>query len=252
MKKKRLKMIIVAMGIVVLTIALYMIGWNIVKYYRLQSSLQDVYFMEYGDGTTIYKYDVSRRKTVTVAELEGGRYSDCKINRTENYIIGEFWRYKEDTTVLLRYNLSDDTAEEITGKEAEIMEERIKEAESKLPERSSLPEEVRKIVWNMFIGWSADGEMAVFYDGNQEKIYLYNADTETCECILTAGWNQTFGPVLGLDASGKYLFYENNFNYLFDTADVKIIIYDIQTGMRTKIYERKYTQHSYNFVQEMD
>lgn len=251
-QQKTLRAIIVVTGIIVLSIVVCMIGWSIVKNYSLQSSLQDVYFMEYVNGTTIYKYDVDQRKTVTVAVLEGGSYSDCKINRTENYIIGEFYNYETKTRVLLRYNLSDDTVDKITGKEAEVMEERIKEVEDKLPERSSLPEEVRKIVYNYPISWSVDGKIAAFSDTNQEKIYLYHADTETCERILKAGWNQTFGSNLGLDASGRYIFYKNNFNYLFNTADVKIMIYDTQTGKKINIYKERYTQHRFEFVQEMN
>ena len=246
-RQNPLKVIIIAVSLVVLSAVICMIGWNIFNFYRLKSSLQDVYFMEYVNGTTIYKYDVSKRKTVTVAELEGGRYSKCKINRIENYIIGEFWDYEEDTTVLLRYNLSDDTAVELTGIEPEV----IKEAEDKLPERSSLPEEVKKIVTNGFISWSEDGEKAAFSGSNQEKIYLYNANTGTCECVLEAGWNQTFGNNLGLDASGNYLFYKNNFNYLFQTADVTIMIYDLQTGEKIEIYKERYTQHSFEFVQDL-
>ena len=237
--------------IIVLCIAMCM-GWNIVRNYRLRPSLQDVYFMEYVNGTTIYKYDVSQRKTVTVAVLEGGSYSDCMINRTENYIIGEFYNYETKTRVLLRYNLSNNTTEKITGKEAEVMEERIKKEKDKLPERSSLPEEVRKIVSNGPISWSADREKAAFSDGNQENIYLYDANTETCECILEAGWNQTFGSEVGLDTSGRYLFYKNNFVYLFQTADVKIMIYDTQTGKKINIYKERYTQHRFEFVQEMN
>lgn len=247
-RQKMLKAIIVA----VLCIAVCM-GWNIVRNHRLQPSLQDVYFTELGDvGTHIYKCDVTKGKKVAVAVLKGGWYSDCMINRTENYIIGEFYHFRTKTRVLLRYNLSDNTTEEITGKEAEVMEERIKEAKDKLPERSSLPEEVRNIVYNYPIYWSADGKIAAFSDSRQEKIYLYDANTETCECILEAGWNQTFGSNLGLDVNGRYLFYQSNFNYFFQTADVKIMMYDLQTGEETKIHTRRYTQNDFEFVQEMN
>lgn len=252
MIKKPLKVLVVVMSSIALILAVCMSGWDIVRLYGLQPSLQDIYFMEYVNGTTIYKYDVDKRKTVVAAVLEGGHYSDCKINRTENYIIGEFYCYEDRTRVLLRYNLSDDTTEEITGKEAEIIEERIKKAEDKLSERSDLPEGVREIVYNSPISWSVDGKIAVFGDGNRKKIYLYHADTETWECILEAGQHQTFGYKLGLDASGRYVFYENNFNYLFDTADVKIMMYDTQTGRREKIFGRRYTQNIFEFVQEMN
>lgn len=252
--EKPYKVLIAAVGIAALMIEVGMIGWKIVGLHNLKPSLQDVYFTEFGDiGTSICKYDVAGGKTVTVAMLKEGRYSDCMINRAENYIIGEFYNYETETRVLLRYNLSDDTTEEITGKEAEVMEERIKEAEDKLPERSDLPEGVRNIVYNYPISWSVDGKTAVFSDTNQENIYLYHADTETCECILKAtGWAQTFGGDPGLDASGRYVFYENNFNYLFDTADVKIMMYDTQTGRRKKIFVRRYTQNLFEFVQDLN
>ena len=238
--------------IIVLCIAMCM-GWNIVRNYRLRPSFQDVYFMEYGNvGTRIYKCDVTKGKKVTVAVLKGGYYTDCMINREGNYIIGEFYNYMTKTRVLLRYNLSNNTTERITGEEAEVMEAQIKEAKDKLPEWSSLPEEVREIVSNCPISWSADREKAAFSDGNQENIYLYDPNTETCECILEAGWNQTFGSEVGLDASGRYLFYQNNFNYFFQTADVKIMMYDMQTGEETKIHTRRYTQHRFEFVQEMN
>ncbi len=251
--EKPLKVLIAVVGIVALMLEVGMITWKIVGLHNLKPSLQDVYFTEFGDGTSIYKYDVARGKTVTVAVLKEGRYSDCMINRTENYIIGEFYNYETETRVLLRYNLSDDTVEEITGEEAEVMEERIKKAEDKLPERSDLPEEVRKIVSNKFISWSVDGKTAAFSDTNQEKIYLYHADAETLECILEANrWAQTFGGDPGLDSSGRYVFYENNFIYLFDTADVKIMICDTQTRMRKKIFVRRYTQNIFEFVQDLN
>lgn len=252
MIKKPLRVLITVTGIIALFLEVCVIGWNIV---RLQSSLQNVYFMEYVNGTTVYKYDVRKGKTVVVAVLEGD-YSDCKINRTENYIIGEFCPFRTDNRVLLRYNLSDGTTEEITGKEAEIIKERIKEAEDKLLERRSFPEEAREIenyrYFDKQIGWSLDGEKAAFSDYEQENIYLYNVNTDTCECVLTAGWNRTFGSNVGLDAGGRYIFYENNFNYLFNTADVKIMIYDTQTGRRTKIFGRRYTQNVFEFVQDLD
>lgn len=252
MIKKPLRVLITVTGIIALFLEVCVIGWNMV---RLRSSLQNVYFMEYANGTTIYKYDVDKRKTVVEAVLEGGYYSDCKINRTENYIIGEFRPFRTDNRVLLRYNLSDGTTEEITGKEAEIIEERIKEAEDKLLERRSFPEEAREIenyrCFDKQIGWSLDGEKAAFSDYEQNNIYLYHVSTGTWECVLTAGWNQTFGPNVGLDAGGRYIFYQNNFNYLFDTADVKIMIYDTQTRRRKKIFGRRYTQNVFEFVQEM-
>lgn len=250
--RKTSKVLIIVMSSIAFMLAAGMIGCNIVRLYGLQSSLLDVYFLEYVNGTTIYKYDVNKRKTVVEAVLEGGRYSDCKINRTENYIVGEFWRFGEKTGVLLRYNLADGTTEEITGKEAEIMEERIKEAEDRLPKRDSLPEGVKKTVWNYPISWSVDGNTAAFSDTNQKNIYLYHADVRIWECVLTAGWNRTFGGDVGLDASGRYIFYEDNFNYFFDTADVRIVVYDTKTKMRTKIYSRRYTQISYKFVQDLD
>lgn len=247
MIKKPLRVLITVTGIIALFLEVCVIGWSIV---RLQSSLQNVYFMEYVNGTTIYKYDVRQGKTVVVAVLEGD-YSDCKINRTENYIIGEFWPFGTDNRVLLRYNLSDGTTEKITGKEAEIIKERIKEAEDRLPEWDSLPEGVKKTVYNYPISWSVDGNTAAFSDCEQENIYLYHVATGTWECVLTAGWNQTFGRNVGLDAGGRYIFYKNNFNYLFDTADVKIMIYDTQTRRRKKIFGRRYTQNVFEFVQEM-
>ncbi|MCM1268440.1 MAG: hypothetical protein NC302_11090, partial [Bacteroidales bacterium] len=229
---------------------------SIVRIYNARSPLQDVYFMEYryGEGgTIIHKYDVSKRKTVTVAILEEGHYSNCKIDRTENYIIGEYDGYENETKGLLRYNLSDGTAEKITGKEAEIMEERIKGAEDKLPERSDLPDEVRNIVGNGPISWSAGGKTAAFSGDGREKIYLYHADTKTCKRILSANlWAQTFGSKVGLDASGKYVFYESNINYFFGAADVTIMIYDTQTGRRKKMFKRRYTMNNFVFVQEMD
>lgn len=247
MIKKPLRVLIIATGIIALLLEVCVIGWNLVK---LRSSLQNVYFMEYVNGTTIYKYDVRKRKTVVAAVLEGGHYSDCKINRTENYIIGEFYYYGDGTRFLLRYNLLDNTTEEITGKEAEIIKERIKEAENKLPERSDLPKGVREIVYNYPISWSVDGNTAAFSDNNH--IYLYHADAGTCECVLTAGWNQTFDRNVELDAGGRYIFYKNYFNYLFGTADVKIMIYDTQTWRRRKIFGRRYTQNSFEFVQDLD
>ena len=238
--------------IIVLCIAMCM-GWNIVRNYRLWPSLQDVYFTEYGNiGTRIYKYDVAKGKKVTVAVLKGCDYDDCMINREENYIIGESYNYITKTRSLLRYNLSNNTTKKIKGEEAEVMEAQIKEAKDKLPERISLPEEVRTIVINDPICWSADREKAAFSDSRQKKIYLYNVSTGTCECILEAGWNQTFNSHLGWDASGRYLFYKNNFNYFFQTADVKIIMYDMQTGEKTKIHTRRYTQNEFEFVQEMN
>lgn len=249
MIKKPLRGWIIATGIIALLLEVCVIGWNIV---RMQPSLQNVYFVEYVNGTTIYKYDVRKGKTVVAAVLEGGHYSDCKINRTENYIIGEFYYYGDGTRFLLRYNLLDNTTEEITGKEAEIIKERIKEAENKLPERSDLPKGVREIVYNYPISWSVDGNTAAFSDSKQENIYLYHADAGTWECVLTAGWNRTFGSNVGLDAGGRYIFYKNNFNYLFDTADVKIMIYDTQTGRQTKIFGRRYTQNVFEFVQDLD
>lgn len=247
---KPIRILIIVMGSIAFILAACVIGWNLVRLYGLQSSLQDVYFMEYVNGTTIYKYDVDRRKTVVEAVLEGGSYSDCKINRAENYIIGEFYSYEDGTRFLLRYNLSDGTTEEITGKEAEMIEERISEAENRL--RSSLPEGVKKIVYNYPISWSTDGNTAAFSDTKQKNLYLYHADTGTWDCVLTAGWNRTFGSNVGLDASGRYLFYKDNFNYFFDTADIRIMIYDTKTKMRAKIYGRKYTQISYEFVQDLD
>lgn len=244
---KTLKILIIVTG----GIAFILAGWNIVRY-RWQSSLKDVYFVEYDGGTTIYRYDVKKGKTVVEAVLEGGYYSDCKINRTKNYIVGEFRRFGEKTGVLLRYNLADGAMEEIIGEEVENIEVQIKEAEDKLPKRESLPDGVKKTVYNYPISWSVDGNTAAFSDSKQESIYLYHADTGTWECVLTAGWNRTFGGEVGLDASGRYIIYKDNFNYFFDTADIRIMIYDTKTKMRTKIFGRRYTQISYKFVQDLD
>lgn len=248
---KQFKKLLCIMSIATVIAVVCMIGWNTVKFQRLQTSLQDVYFMEYGGWKTIiHKYDVAQRDTVTVAVLNGD-YDDCKINRNENYIIGKFYSYETQTTVLMRYNLSDNTIDEITGKEAETIEEQIKEKENNLPKRSNLPEQVRKIISNRYIGWSTGGEKAVFCDDRHKKMYLYDVNTEKCVCIFKLGWNHCCGSYSGLDASGRYVFYDDGFIRLF-SADDKIMIYDIQTGMKTKIFERKNTQNYFRFVQEMN
>ncbi|MCM1422631.1 MAG: hypothetical protein NC415_02320 [bacterium] len=249
--KKKSEALITAAGIAAFILIVVI---SIVRIYSARSSLQDVYFIEYGDGgTRIHKYDVNQRKTVTLAILREGWYSDCKIDRAENYIIGKFNDYENGESFLLRYDLTDDTAKKIMGKEAEIMEERIKRAEDKLPERSNLPDEVRNIVSNGPIGWTADGKTAAFSDNGQEKIYLYHADTKTCKRILSANlWAQTFGSKVGLDASGRYVFYRSNINYFFGAADATIMIYDTQTGRRKKIFKRRYTLNHFEFPQEMD
>lgn len=71
---KTLKILIIVTG----GIAFILAGWNIVRY-RWQSSLKDVYFVEYDGGTTIYRYDVKKGKTVVEAVLEGGYYSDPEL-----------------------------------------------------------------------------------------------------------------------------------------------------------------------------
>lgn len=239
--KKPLKVLVITMGCIVGIEAVCIIGWNTVKFHRLHTMLQDVYFMEYGNGeTTIHKYDVDQGETVTVAVLNG-RYYACEINRSEDYIIGNFHSYENDTHVLLRYNLSDGTMEEVAPEE-EIGEK----------EEWELPEEIMLKMKPTCICWSEHGEKAAFFEGmDNPKTYLYSADSEKVERILIPRWNHFMSDRFGWDISSNYLFYQDNFAWLF-SKDANIMIYDIQTGMKTKIYELKNTTNLFEFVRDMD
>ncbi len=246
MKKKKIKKVLIAL---LVGMALCVVVLNIIRVSGLLAGLRDMYFIEYTEKeSVIYRYDVLRGRKAVVLKLEGSYYG-CRLNRSENCIIGvfhsdpPFYQYDEESCVWLRCNLSDGTTTEIEASEVEKIDGRAYEIEDRL--RKRVPAEIIRNSSGRFY-WSMDEETGVFATYDAGEIWLYHTDTGTSECILEARphhsftGNNGFG-FFGIDASGRYVFYQDNLVLLF--GDIKsYYIYDTKTGLRTPIIGVRYEQ----------
>lgn len=256
MTKKKIKKVLIALLIALLTgMVLCVVVLNIIRVSGLRDGLKDMYFIEYTEKESIiYRYDVRRGRKSVVAKLEGF-YTGCWLNRSEEYIIGAFYSSapfhpSDAERVWLCCNLSDGTTAEMEASEAEKIYERVDEILYRLRDR--VPAEVTKGAGPIY--WSMDEKIGVFESDSYNKIKLYHADTGACECILEAGSHHMFDSAdfLGIDASGRYVFYQDNLVLLF--GDYKrYYIYDTKTGLRTPIIGGRYERWNerIKFIPEM-
>lgn len=111
------------------------------------------------------------------------------------------------------------------------------------------------------ISWcsvSDNGRKAACFKKDAKCIYLYDIARQKKQCILKAGWNRAFESnslyALGWDQNGNYCYYIEHFVELFQSSDIRIKIYNLQTKKSTCIYLHRNAPAStaYEFIRNTD
>ena len=96
------------------------------------------------------------------------------------------------------------------------------------------------------------GLIAYTKDINCEKIYLYDIEQEKSKCIAAGGWNTVYGDLsytnAGWSRDGEQFLYVKYLPWIFDAADTRLMVYDIQSGRRCCIYKAAYTSHNFSYI----